>query len=141
MVSRSAAPLLFPRLYNGKDKTFFFFNFEQYRETQYRRIYGYGSDGTRIAMEISAEQFLRTVTGLWTTFNGWTTGFCGEIFHPVTGIPYANNMIPLSEQDPVAMTVSEYDSAAYQRQHASTTIRSPNPARGTLRFRRSRLTS
>ena len=34
MVLPSAARLIIPKLYNGKDKTFFFFNFEQFRETQ-----------------------------------------------------------------------------------------------------------
>ena len=27
-------PVVLPKLYNGHDKTFFFFNWEQYRETQ-----------------------------------------------------------------------------------------------------------
>ena len=28
-------PVSIPKVYNGKDKSFFFFNFEQFRETQY----------------------------------------------------------------------------------------------------------
>ena len=32
--SRSAARLCIPKIYNGHDKTFFFFNFEQFRETR-----------------------------------------------------------------------------------------------------------
>ena len=27
-------PVVIPKIYNGRDKTFFFFNFEQFRETQ-----------------------------------------------------------------------------------------------------------
>ena len=33
MASRSAAQSDIPKVYNGKDKTFFFFNFEQFRQS------------------------------------------------------------------------------------------------------------
>ena len=34
MASRLGGPVWIPKLFNGRDKTFFFFNFEQFRETQ-----------------------------------------------------------------------------------------------------------
>ena len=96
-------PASIPKLYNGKDKTFFFFNFEQFRETQ---DVGFTDTVPTVAYRNGDFSGAIPANGnkVLTTFNGQPV-FAGEIFHPVTGIPYANNMIPLSEQDPVAMTV------------------------------------
>ena len=108
-------PVMNPKLYNGKDKTFFFFNFEQFRETQ---IINNDSDH-------GAHQ--ATVTVISAGYRGGTETttrnlprqsplFAGEIFDPTTRlrhcarqstceIPSTTTPFPLSKQDPVALKV------------------------------------
>ena len=96
-------PASIPKLYNGKDKTFFFFNFEQFRETQY-----VGFTDTVPTQAYRTGDFSGAIAAAGnrqlTTFNGQPV-FAGEIFNPVTGVPFQNNSIPLSMQDPVALKI------------------------------------
>ncbi len=96
-------PLSIPKLYNGKDKTFFFFNFEQFRETQYvgfvdtlpTNAYRNGDFSGAIA----------AAGNVPLSFQGKTVGLANQIFDPTTGLPFANNTIPLNRMDPVALKV------------------------------------
>ncbi len=75
-------PVRIPKLYNGKDKTFFFFNGESYRnETQSLGL---------LTMPTAA---MRT-GDLSHTFNG--SPFTGSILDPTTKLPFPGNMIPAS---------------------------------------------
>jgi hypothetical protein len=97
-------PVSIPKLYNGKDKTFFFFNFEQFRETQFvgftdtvpTQAYRNGDFSQAIAAGGN-----RTLTDA----AGRPVGFANQIFDPTTGLAFENNTIPLSRQDPVALKV------------------------------------
>jgi hypothetical protein len=92
------APILFPKVYNGKNRTFFFFDYQ----------------GTRIR---TGDTFLATVPtdamrqGNFSPVNGVAFN---TIYDPNTGtinssgdavgrVPYAGNQIPLSQQNPIAM--------------------------------------
>jgi len=96
-------PASIPKLYNGKDKTFFFFNFEQFRETQFvgftdtvpTQAYRNGDFSGAIAAAGNRQL---------TTFNGQPV-FAGEIFNSATGVPFSNNTIPVSMLDPVAQKI------------------------------------
>jgi hypothetical protein len=96
-------PASIPKLYNGKDKTFFFFNFEQFRETQYvgftdtvpTNAYRTGDFSNAIAAAGNRQL---------TTYNGANV-FAGEIFDPTTGAQFPNNVIPTSRLDPVALKI------------------------------------
>jgi Carboxypeptidase regulatory-like domain/TonB dependent receptor len=96
-------PASIPKLYNGKDRTFFFFNFEQFRETQY-----VGFTDTVPTMAYRNGDFSGAIAAAGnkqlTTFNGQPV-FAGEIFNSATGVPFQNNMIPMSMLDPVALKV------------------------------------
>jgi hypothetical protein len=111
-------PVEIPKLYHGKDKTFFFFNFEQFRETQIinntpitvpTNAYRQGDFSGVIAAD-GNKQIGTDVLG--------NPLFAGEIFDPasrrtvaangqnyVVESPFLNNTIPLSRQDPVALRV------------------------------------
>jgi hypothetical protein len=112
-------PVRIPKVYNGKDKTFFFFNFEQFRETQIINnvpitvpTAAYRTGNFSGAIVADGNKSL-------TDPNGVTTGLlAGEIFNPTTRftqtvngksfvseVPFNNNTIPLSMQDPVALKV------------------------------------
>jgi hypothetical protein len=74
-------PVWIPKLYNGHDKTFFFFSWEQYRQTQ-------GSTNTS-TVPTNAERAgdfssLLTTTPLGTNPCDGSTIFAGQIFDPAT---------------------------------------------------------
>ncbi|MGA2599238.1 MAG: carboxypeptidase regulatory-like domain-containing protein [Bryobacteraceae bacterium] len=80
-------PVLFPKLYNGKDKTFFFFSYQ----------------GTRTRQAPSkVEQVVPT--------NEQRVGDFSALGHPIydpfsNGSPYPNNQIPASEISPITQAV------------------------------------
>ncbi len=97
-------PVLIPKIYNGKDKTFFFFSYQ----------------GTRIRQAPSkVEQQVPT--------NEQRAGDFSALGHPIydpfnNGAPYPNNQIPLSEISPItAAVLSGY-------------IPAPAPGQGTINF-------
>ncbi len=111
-------PVRIPKLYNGKDKTFFFFNFEQFRETQI-------INNTPISVPTAAYR-TGNFAGAIIADGNKNLGndilgrpmFAGEIYNPTTRRtvtvnganyvvedPFANNTIPTSMLDPVALKV------------------------------------
>ncbi len=118
-------PVIIPKLYNGKDKTFFFFNFEQFRETQIinntpitvpTNNYRNGNFSGVIAADGNKQ--------IGTDIQG-NPLLAGEIFDPTTRrtvtvngqnyvveSPFNNNSIPMSAMDPVALKVQNLIPAA-----------------------------
>ena len=107
-------PVRIPKVYNGKDKTFFFFNFEQFRQTT---VTNNGIATMPIAPYLtgnfaSAESFGPN------PFPGLNPiSAPNEIFDPrsrtlVNGqpveTPFGNNSIPLSRMDPVALYLQSF---------------------------------
>ena len=102
-------PLRIPKLYNGKDRTFFFFNFEQFRQstvtnnglaTVPTQAYTQGNFAAAEAFGPFPNPFLNPISppnSIWdpntrTTVNG-----------AIVESPFPGNAIPLSRQDPVAL--------------------------------------
>src|ERR1700722_2741135 len=111
-------PVLIPKLYDGRDKTFFFFNYEQFRETQIINnvpitvpTAAYRTGNFAGAIVADGNKNLGTdVLG--------RPMFAGEIYNPTTRRtvavngqnyvvedPFTNNVIPASMLDPVALKV------------------------------------
>ena len=111
-------PVVIPKVYNGKDKTFFFFNYEQFRETQI-------INNTPITVPTAAYR-TGNFSGAIIADGNKNLGtdvlgrpmFAGEIYNPTTRQtvtvagksyvvedPFANNTIPMSMLDPVALKV------------------------------------
>jgi hypothetical protein len=107
-------PVYIPHLYNGRNKTFFFFSWEQYRQTQ-----GLSSTST---VATPAEK-----TGDFSAYLGAPTGrtnpcdgtpiLNGQIFDPSTtqtvgGVPcrtaFPGNQIPAGDISPIATTLMSY---------------------------------
>jgi hypothetical protein len=116
-------PVEIPKVYNGKDKTFFFFNFEQFRETQIINnvpitvpTAAYRNGDFSGAIVADGNKNLGTdVLG--------RPMLAGEIYNPLTrrvdpasGLtvedPFNNNTIPISQQDAVALKVQALIPAA-----------------------------
>lgn len=74
-------PVLIPKLYNGRNRTFFFGGYEGYRRSV-------ASSSTGLAP---------TSAQLGGNFQGFNT-----IYNPVTGTPFPNNIIPSSSINPIA---------------------------------------
>jgi hypothetical protein len=80
-----AGPIVIPHLYNGKDRSFFFFAYEQFNLTQ--------------SAALSSQQ----PTALERT--GVFTEFTTTIKDPTTGVPFANNTIPTSRINAVSLAL------------------------------------
>jgi hypothetical protein len=103
-------PIRIPKIYNGHDKTFFFFSFEQFRQSAF-------TSNTYAIVPTAAQRDGNFSAALRPTCNTDPTGqqVClNEIFDPntnhvVNGIvertPFSNNTIPASRIDPTAAII------------------------------------
>ncbi len=81
-------PVYIPKIYNGKDKTFFFFSFET----------GRGSQTT---------QSLNPTVPLPAWRNGDFSGLSVKIYDPTTGLPFTDNKIPTAQINSVSKKIQE----------------------------------
>ena len=97
-------PLVFPRIYNGRNKTFFFVNYEGFRSRK-------GLSGT--ALVPSPAQLAGNLaddsggTGIFPTNSSFclanpASSKCLDVINPATGQPFAGNVIPSNKLDPIA---------------------------------------
>lgn len=114
-------PIWIPKIYNGKKKTFFFFNFDQFKYTNA----GAGSGlGTVADSQLRTGDFSQYLTGqqIGTDACGRPV-LGGQIFNPTSGVdastcggpagvtvrtPYANNQVPVSQMSKVAQNIQSY---------------------------------
>jgi hypothetical protein len=112
-------PVKIPKLYNGHDRTFFFFNFEQFRETQ---------NVNNIPITVPTDAYRSGDFSAAITAAGNTPVtkdvlgrpvLANQIFDPksafrdpMTGSlvanPFNNNTIPMSDLDPVALKIQSF---------------------------------
>lgn len=78
-----SGPIVIPRLYNGRNKSFFFAAFEGFRLTQSF------SDNTQGPSLLERQ--------------GIFTEFTTPIINPLTGVAFTNNTIPVANQNPVSL--------------------------------------
>ena len=81
-------PIVIPKVYNGRNRTFFFFSFETSR----------GS---------AVQQLLNPSVPLPTWRQGDFSGESGAIRDPLTGVPVAGNRIPASRISPVSSKIQQ----------------------------------
>jgi hypothetical protein len=110
-------PIWIPRVYNGRDKTFFFFNFEQFREALVTRsgVATVPTPAYRSGDFSKAQLGALTVGGQPLVDSAGQTLFQNEIFDPnstrvgsdgvMVRTPYANHQIPMTTMDPVALKI------------------------------------
>jgi len=79
-------PVWIPKLYNGKDKTFFFFSYQGTRTRQ-------APSRTEQVVPTAAERA------------GDFSGLGHPIFNPTTGVAYPNNQIPTNQFNPVSQAL------------------------------------
>jgi Carboxypeptidase regulatory-like domain len=123
-------PIRIPKLYNGENRTFFFFNFEQYREdrlisnglmsvpTQAYRNGDFSTSGCQnfntATNSCNGPNTALTMGGAPAVDSAGQALTYGEIFDPTTTrlangynvrTPFANQMIPKTQMDPVALAI------------------------------------
>ena len=89
-------PVFLPKLYHGKDKTFFFFNWES----------GYAAQGNSPAYRIIPPAAIRT--GDFSKVVNARTGASIPILDPFSGSPFPGNVIPQSRLSPQALTFLQF---------------------------------
>jgi hypothetical protein len=112
-------PVYLPGIYNGKDKLFFFFNFEEYRQSLTNNNF-YSVPTT--AMQQGNFNAVEVPVKIGTSANGnpiyWNEIFDPKSAHLVNGVttwnsfasenPGLGNVIPVSRMDPAALAVQSY---------------------------------
>jgi Carboxypeptidase regulatory-like domain len=127
-------PVIIPKLYNGKDKTFFFFNFEQFRQTVTTTnliataplpAYTAGNTGGDANFSnLLGLPFGPVGLGVIPPGTGNPNGgtdLTGELFDPTTSVykstpsgsgyvetPFPHNTIPFSRMDPSSLLYQKY---------------------------------
>jgi hypothetical protein len=107
-------PVSIPKLYDGKDKAFFFFSFEQYRETTVNN----NTSTTVPTLAYRTGDFSAARTGRTVFTDGLGRAVQENvIYDPLTDFvgadglryrnPFPNNIIPITRMDPVAQRVQE----------------------------------
>jgi hypothetical protein len=89
-------PVLLPKIYNGKDKTFFFFNWES----------GYAAQGSTPAYRIVPPAEIRN--GDFSKLVNARTNAPITVKDPFTGQPYPGNQIPRSQLSPQSLTFLQF---------------------------------
>ncbi len=89
-------PVFLPKLYHGKDKTFFFFNWES----------GYAAQGASPGYRIVPPAAMRS--GDFTGFVNARTKAPIAILDPFAGSPFPNNIVPTSRLSPQAVTFLQF---------------------------------
>ncbi len=105
-------PVRIPKLYNGRDKTFFFFNFEQFRQATVT------NNGVATMPTLAYQQGnFSAAPAPYLAFLNSNGAIPNQIYDPasrrtVNGspveTPFPNNTIPLSRMDPVALYLQTF---------------------------------
>ncbi|HTA45422.1 MAG TPA: carboxypeptidase-like regulatory domain-containing protein [Bryobacteraceae bacterium] len=102
-------PVVIPKIYNGHNKTFFFFNFEQFRQSSFTS----NSQAIVPTAAMRNGDFSAIPTSTCNTVSGQSVCF-NQIFDPsttttvngnVVRMPFSNNMVPQSRFDPTAVII------------------------------------
>ena len=120
-------PVWIPKIYNGRNKTFFFFNLEGYTTNSTSIINGTVPTAAYRNGDFSCALYVTTTncTGPTVALTDPTSGYQylqNQIFDPASTTtdskgrlvrtPFPNNMIPMTRMDPVALKIQSFIPAA-----------------------------
>ncbi len=113
MGANIGGPVILPKIYNGRQKTFFFFNYEMFRDIQ-RKFDGYATVPTDA---YRGGDFSAALTGRNLGTDGLGRPILENVIYDprsnrtvdgrIYRDPFAGNVIPKSAMDPVALKVQE----------------------------------
>jgi hypothetical protein len=105
-----SGPVIIPHLYNGRDKTFFMFNYEAFRLGKGVPLNGIYPSAAQLAGNLADNS---AGTGIFPTSSAACQvtplpSQCVDIIDPFTKAPYAGNVIPTARLDPTALKALPY---------------------------------
>ncbi len=105
-----AGPVIIPELYNGKNRSFFMFNFEGFRQVQGTSLTGIYPSKAQLAGNLADDS---TGTGIYPLDSPFcqtnpTSIKCANVLNPTTGVPYPGNIIPTDQLNAVDQKVLPY---------------------------------
>jgi len=97
-------PIVFPRIYNGRHKTFFFGDYEGIRSLQSGTFTGLYPSAAQLAGNLADDS---TGTGIFPTSSPFCQANAGstkcmDVIDPTTGNPFPGNVIPTGRLDTIA---------------------------------------
>jgi len=98
-------PIVFPHLYNGHNKTFFFGDYEGIRSLQAQSLLGLYPSTAQLAGNLADDS---TGTGIFPASSAFCQANAGstkcmDVVDPTTGKPFPGNVIPTGRLDPIAL--------------------------------------
>ncbi|MHB1794521.1 MAG: carboxypeptidase-like regulatory domain-containing protein [Acidobacteriaceae bacterium] len=105
-----AAPVVIPKLYDGKNRSFYMFNFEAFRQIQGNVMTGNYPSRAQLAGNLADDSTGMGIYPLNSAFCTTNPGSlkCANVTNPSTGLPYPGNVIPSSQLNPVDQIALPY---------------------------------
>lgn len=105
-----SGPVNIPKLYKGRDKSFFMFNYEGFRQRQGLPLTGIYPSLAQLQGNLADDS---AGTGIFPTSSGFcfanpTSAKCVNVIDPLTKLPFPGNVIPASHLDGTAQKVFPY---------------------------------
>jgi hypothetical protein len=105
-----SGPVILPKLYNGRDKTFFMFNFEVFRLIQGQTFTGIYPSVAQLQGNLADDS---AGTGLYPTNSPFcatnpSSTKCVDVINPQTNQPFAGNVIPKGQLDATAQKALQF---------------------------------
>jgi Carboxypeptidase regulatory-like domain/TonB dependent receptor len=109
----ASGPVYIPKLYNGRNRTFFLFNYEGFRERQGITTNGLYPSAAQLAGNLADNS---AGTGLFPTSSAYCQSnpgsqHCVDVIDPRSGAAFPNNVIPPSRLDPITQKALPYTPA------------------------------
>ena len=103
-------PAMLPGLYNGRNRTFWFFNYEGFRQRVSSSATGLYPSPAQLTGNLADDS---AGTGLFPTSSpicqaNPTSKKCVDVIDPTTGLPFPGNVIPSSRLDPTTQLATQY---------------------------------
>ncbi len=100
----ASGPVVIPKLFNGRNKLFFLFNYEGFRQREGLNYTGLYPSAQQLAGNLADNS---AGTGLFPTNSPFCSAnpasqHCVNVINPATGLPFAGNQIPSSLLNPVS---------------------------------------
>ena len=96
-------PLIVPHIYNGKNRTFWFFNYEGFRQRQANTATAIYPSAAQMAGNLADDS---TGTGILPSSSALcqanpSSRKCHDVLDPLNGLPFPGNVIPANRLDPI----------------------------------------
>ncbi len=103
-------PVIIPKLYDGRNRTFFMFNYEGFRQVQGTELTGIYPSRAQLAGNLADDSAGTGIYPLDSPFCAQNSGSpkCADVINPFTGVAYPGNVIPAGQLDPIDQKALPY---------------------------------